>query len=120
MFNYRGRRIGGHVKGWSGACTAASLPGLHFHDLRRSAIRAMERAGIPRHIAMGISGHRTEAIYRRYDIVSGRDLQEAGRQLEGYLESKWNPKTAPSGTPGNAVVENSAHYTHTNGERGVQ
>jgi integrase len=89
VFSYLGRRIGGHVKGWREACKKAGLPGLHFHDLRRSAVRAMERAGIPRHVAMGISGHRTEAVYRRYDIVSGRDLQEAGRQLDSYLKAKW-------------------------------
>ncbi len=120
VFNYNGRRIGGHVKGWSEACTAAGLPGLHFHDLRRSAVRAMERAGIPRHVAMGISGHRTEAVYRRYDIVSSRDLQEAGRQLQTYLESKWNPKTAAPGTEPESDSGILAHYRHTKGRKAVQ
>ena len=67
---------------WAKATAAAGLPGLLFHDLRRSAVRNMERAGIPRSVAMAISGHSTEAIYRRYAIVSEEDLHDAGRKLE--------------------------------------
>jgi hypothetical protein len=35
----------------------------------------MERDGFPRKLAMSISGHKTEAVYRRYDIVSAEDLK---------------------------------------------
>jgi integrase len=85
VFHYKGRQIGSHIKGWKKACKAAGLPDLHFHDLRRSAVRSMERAGVPRHVATGITGHLTESVYKRYDIVSPRDLQEAGRTLGKYF-----------------------------------
>ena len=85
VFHYMGRRIGNHLKGWSRSCKDAGLEGLHFHDLRRSAIRNMERAGIPRNIAMGISGHTTESVYLRYDIVSARDMKLAAGRMETYL-----------------------------------
>jgi integrase len=85
IFHFRGRPIGSHLKGWEKACKEAGLDGLHFHDLRRSAVRNMERAGIPRNVAMAISGHRTEAVYRRYDIISPRDLKLAAAKMESYL-----------------------------------
>ena len=88
VFHYVGRCIGSHLKGWERSCKAAGLVGLHFHDLRRSAVRNMERAGIPRHVAMQISGHRTEIVYRRYDIVVEADLKAAGEKLAAYHQQQ--------------------------------
>jgi integrase len=92
VFHYNGRPLGSHLKGWARACEQAGMLGLHFHDLRRSAIRNMERAGISRHVAMAISGHRTEAVYRRYDIVVDEDLHTAGARLEQYQRAQQQAK----------------------------
>ena len=56
--------------------------GLVIHDLRRSAVRNLERSGVPRSVAMKITGHKTESVYRRYAIVSESDLADAARKLE--------------------------------------
>jgi hypothetical protein len=37
----------------------------------------MERAGLSRSVAMQLTGHETEAVYRRYAITSEADLREA-------------------------------------------
>ena len=56
-----------------------------LHDLRRSAVRNLERAGISRSVAMKLTGHKTEAVYRRYAIVAQSDLREAGTKLAAML-----------------------------------
>ena len=52
-----------------------------MHDLRRSAVRRLERAGVSRSVAMQLTGHKTEAIYRRYAIVAEADLREGVAKL---------------------------------------
>lgn len=52
-----------------------------IHDLRRSFVRDCERSGIPRSVAMSITGHKSEAVYRRYAITSVNDQSEAMEKL---------------------------------------
>jgi integrase len=70
-------------KAWTAAREAAQMPHSIPHDMRRSAVRNLERAGIPRKVAMQMVGHRTESIYRRYHIVAEADIHEAGARLDG-------------------------------------
>jgi integrase len=68
-------------KAWRTACRKASVPGMLTHDFRRTAVRNMERTGVPRSVATKLTGHRTEAVYRRYASVSDADLRAATLRL---------------------------------------
>ena len=45
-------------------------------------MRNLERAGVPRSVAMQMTGHKTEAVYGRYAIVAEGDLREGVRRLD--------------------------------------
>ena len=81
VFHRGGRPIRSFDQAWRSACRRAGVPDRLFHDLRRTAVRAFERASVPRSVAMKLTGHRTESIYQRYAIVSEADLREGLRRL---------------------------------------
>lgn len=66
--------IGKCLELWRNACIRAGVPDRIVHDLRCTAVRRLERAGVPRSVAMKLTGHKSEIIYRRYAIVSESDL----------------------------------------------
>ena len=72
---------------WNRACKEAGLQGQLVHDLRRTAVRNLERAGVPRSVAMKLTGHKTESVYRRYAIVSEADLSEGLKKLSSLLKT---------------------------------
>ncbi|MBX3306499.1 MAG: site-specific integrase, partial [Nitrospira sp.] len=71
---------------WKEACKRAGVPERIPHDFRRTAVRNLERAGVPRSVAMKLTGHKTEAVYRRYAIVCEADLGEGIKKLARLQE----------------------------------
>jgi len=79
-----GSRIKDFRWAWRKACRDAGVPGRLVHDFRRTAVRNLERAGVPRSAAMRMTGHKTEAVYRRYAITDSAMLQEAAVKLAAF------------------------------------
>jgi integrase len=79
--------IGDFRKVWETACAKCGLAGRIFHDLRRSAVRNLIRAGVQERVAMRISGHKTRSVFDRYNIIDESDLKLAVRKLQKFQEA---------------------------------
>lgn len=77
-----GSRVVDFRGAWDALVKTAGVPDLLFHDLRRSAVRNMIRRGVPQKTAQKISGHKTDAIFSRYNIISESDIADAARKIE--------------------------------------
>ncbi len=87
VFSRSGKRIVNFYTSWKSACERARLgdDARLLHDLRRTGVRNLIRAGVPEKVAMLISGHKTRSVFDRYHIVQGSDLKEAMQKLERHL-----------------------------------
>jgi integrase len=68
--------------GWREIANRAGLPGMIFHNLRRTAARNMLRTGVSASVVMEILGWKSFAMLQRYDIVSEADLAMAADKLD--------------------------------------
>lgn len=104
VFHRRGEPVGDFRKAWTAACIAAGFgrakltdsgsavldrynrpvleASLIFHDLRRSAVRNLDRNGVTQSVAMAITGHKTASVYRRYRIVNEDDIRAALQRVQ--------------------------------------
>ena len=77
---------------WRDACKVAGIQRIP-HDFRRTAVRNLERAGVPRTTAMAMIGHKTESIYRRYSIVDQAMLEMGTAKLEAMQQAQGSARS---------------------------
>ena len=123
VFHRDGEPVGDFRKAWASACVAAGLgkmvcpkceaesadkaceacktptryTGKIFHDFRRTASRNMIAAGVPQAVAMKITGHRTDSMFRRYAIVDEEQKREALAKTQEYLAASATRKVVTMG-----------------------
>lgn len=78
-----GRRMDrtGLQKAWRAACRMAACPTLYIHDIRRTAVTDLRRAGVALAVAQTLVGHRDLRTHQGYSIVARQDQDAALAQL---------------------------------------
>lgn len=116
VFHYNGERLQSFNKAWRTASKAAGLvdaadkPTRLFHDLRRTAVRNLVRAGTSESVSMKVSGHKSRTVFMRYNVTTEADLQEAVANLGSYVDglakkaAAKNPHTIGT-QEGNRVIQ---------------
>jgi len=80
---------------WEETCDAAGVEGLLIHDLRRSAVRNMMKAGAQQAEAMKISGHKDASVFQRYNIIDSTQTKGVMAQVAKLVPVKLQ-KTLPA------------------------
>jgi hypothetical protein len=62
--------------------------GRLFQDLRGCAARNLLAAGVPQAVAMKITGHRTDSMFRRYAILTAEQQREALQRAAIYRQQQ--------------------------------
>ena len=100
-----GRPVKSIKKSWKTACKRVGREGRLVHDLRRTAIRNMTKAGIPEKLAMAISGHKTRSVFDRYNILNESDLREAAGKMSNYYQAETVTRTVTVKELGRPAIE---------------
>jgi len=85
IFHRQGQPVRDFRKAWGNACEQAGVRAI-FHDLRRSSVRRMVRAGISPQVAKRWSGHTSDSMFQRYSILTTDDMREAFEVAEKFRE----------------------------------
>jgi integrase len=70
------------------ACQKADVRNAAFHDLRHTFATNARRAGIDYFRIMAMTGHKTMAVFKRYNTVDEADLRDAMQLLESRTATK--------------------------------
>lgn len=88
VLHVAGVRLWDFDRVWRAARQAAGFPARLFHDYRRTAVRDLVRSGVSQSVAMRWTGHKTDAVFRRYNITTTEDIEHAAERLAVYRDNR--------------------------------
>ncbi len=89
VFHRNGKQIKSFRRAFKSACKDTGLAGVVPHDMRRSAVRNIRKAGVGETDGMKISGHRTNSVYKRYDIIDEQDQGAPWSASKSIRRVRW-------------------------------
>jgi integrase len=87
VFTYRGKRMASVKTAFKIACRRAGVENFRFHDLRHCSVTNMRKAGVSDNVTMSIHGHKSGAVFRRYDRVDREDRHKALGKVESLIDT---------------------------------
>lgn len=94
VFIHKGKRIKYISVGFKNAVERAGLGDFRFHDLRHTFVTIARKAGVPQSVIMKMTGHKTAAMFHRYNNVDDEDLVVAVSSLSGYFGTIFSSKSS--------------------------
>jgi integrase len=86
VFAYNGQRIKSIKTTFGKACREAGIKDFRFHDLRHCAVTNLRKAGVSDSVIMSISGHKTYAMFKRYNRIDRSDRLDALERAEALID----------------------------------
>ena len=86
VFTYEGSPIKSIKTCLKKACQRAEIEDFRFHDLRHTFNTMMRKAGVPKSVIMHLTGHKTSAMFDRYNTIDEEDARDALKKLNEFLK----------------------------------
>ena len=94
VFTYRGHPIKDIKEGFKSALKRADVDDFRFHDLRHTFNTNMRKAGVDQTVIMKLTGHKTLAMFSRYNTVDQDDAIQAMQKLNRLLSEQKSNKSS--------------------------
>ncbi len=87
VFTHKGTLMDDIKTAFHNARREAGIENFRFHDLRHCAVTNLRKAGVNDSVIMSISGHKTYAMFKRYNRIDRKDRVDALKQVEKFSNS---------------------------------